>query len=109
MSENRERRVRLKITKALEARGWLVIRTDASTNFSLPPGFPDLMAVRPQRTPTHAEARIVLIEVKVNAYRHWKKTYPSKRQRAMLASLEARGFEVRVARSLDDIEDLIIS
>lgn len=111
MAGNREQRVRLKLTKALEAKGWLVIKTDASTNFSLPAGFPDLMIIKKRRwtgiVRDMAACDVHFIEIKVPKWRDYPKTYPSKVQKKMIERLRKKGYQVRVARSLDDVADLL--
>ena len=104
MSETREGRIRREITRRLRERGWLVIRTDAARNHSLRKGWPDLLALRPE----HA----IMIEIKTPRYRSGKRVWQAGRlspeQSKCHDWLRAKGYEVRVVRSTDDVEDMLI-
>ena len=103
MSGNRENRVRQKITKALQAKGWLVVSTNPLIGLTLPAGFPDLICIKASVN----TMRVELIEVKVPKWREHPKTYPTAIQRKMHERLAKHGYSVRVARGLDDIADLL--
>ena len=83
----REQAVQRSIRRALAERGWLTVKI--SPGMGAPVGFPDLVAMRPDRAP-------VLIEVKTRIGRL------SPAQARQHQRLAARGYKVVVARSACD-------
>lgn len=84
----RESAVQRGIRRHLESHGWAAIKTQPG--LGCPVGFPDLIAMRPDRPP-------VLIEVKSRIGRL------SAPQAAMHARLKRQGYQVIVARSVNDV------
>ena len=87
------------IVKALAWKGWVVIHIPNQATRGIYmyagvlPGAPDLLAVK--------AGRVLFMEVKT------EKGYLSEKQRNAHERLRAEGFEVRVVRGLEDIEDLL--
>ena len=88
----KEQGIQRAIRRHLESHGWLTVKT--TPGMGCPVGFPDQIAMRPDRPP-------VLIEVKAKGGR------VSSPQRAMHDRLRRFGFDVILAFGIGDVRDLI--
>lgn len=98
--------LQIEIVKALKNSGWIVLHIPNERNNGVADsrrmkaggvvkGAPDLICIGHYRT-------VVFLELKT------KDGKMSIEQRAVKSALEARGFEHRVVRSIDDISDLLL-